>query len=68
MEFGIEKCAVLVLNKRAKVRCEGIMLPGGEIMSEVDQSGYKYLGVLEGTDIMQKEMKERVSQESEACC
>ena len=29
-------------------------------MGEVDKNGYKYLGVLEGEDIMQKEMKEKV--------
>ena len=32
-------------------------------MGEVDENGYKYLGVLEGADIMQKEMKEKVRQE-----
>ena len=33
------------------------------MMCEVDENGYKYLGVLEGADIMQKEMKEKVRQE-----
>ncbi|KXJ06748.1 hypothetical protein AC249_AIPGENE17286, partial [Exaiptasia diaphana] len=32
-------------------------------MSEMDESGYKYLGVLEGADIMQKEMKQKVRDE-----
>ena len=63
MEFGIDKCAVVVLSKGVRVKCEGIVLPDGEIMREVDQSGYKYLGVLEGADIMQKEMKEKVRSE-----
>lgn len=63
MEFGIEKCAVLVIRKGVKARCEGIELPDGDVMREVDQGGYKYLGVLEGADIMQKEMKEKVRKE-----
>ena len=63
MEFGLDKCAVLVLKQGIKVRCEAIVLPDGQMMGEVDENGYKYLGVLEGADIMQKEMKEKVRQE-----
>ena len=63
MEFGLEKYAVLVLKQGIKVRCEGIVLPGGQMMGEVDENGYKYLGVLEGADIMQKKMKEKVRKE-----
>lgn len=63
MEFGIDKCAVLVLEKGMEVRCEGVVLPDGKIMGEVDECGYKYLGVLEGADIMQMEMKQKVRQE-----
>ena len=46
-----------------KTRGEGIVLPDGQVMGEVDENGYKYLGVLEGADIMQKEMKKKVRQE-----
>ena len=63
MEFGIDKCGVLVIRKGVKVRTEGIVLPNGDVMSEIDESGYKYLGVLEGADIMGKEMKEKVRKE-----
>ena len=63
MEFGLDKCAVLVLKRGEKVRCEGIILPDGQVMKEVDVVGYKYLGVLEGADIMQKEMKSKIRAE-----
>ncbi|KXJ09461.1 Retrovirus-related Pol polyprotein from type-1 retrotransposable element R2 [Exaiptasia diaphana] len=63
MEFGLDKCAVLILKQGSKVHCEGILLPDGKEMSEMDESGYKYLGVLEGADIMQKEMKQKVRDE-----
>ena len=63
MEFGLDKCAVLILKRGMKVRCEGILLPDGQKMGAVDEDGYKYLGVLEGADIMQKEMKEKVRKE-----
>ena len=46
-----------------KVRTEGIVLPNGEVMKEVDKEGYKYLGVLEGADILNRDMKEKVRKE-----
>ena len=57
MEFGMDKCASLQMIHGKKVECPGIELPDGEMMKEVDDAGYKYLGVLEGACIMMKEMK-----------
>ena len=39
------------------------MLLDGQVMGEVDENGFKFLGVFEVMDIMQKEMKEEVKQE-----
>ena len=63
MEFGLDKCAVLVMKRGIKARCEGIQLPDGRMMEALDDDGYKYLGVLEGADIKQKEMKEKIKKE-----
>ena len=63
MEFGIDKCATLEIRHGKQVACEGIALPGGEVMKEVEESGYKYLGVLEGASILTKEMKNLVKKE-----
>ena len=63
MEFGMKKCAVLEMRKGVKVKCEGIELPDGKVMQEVEEDGYKYLGVLEGAGLMNKKMKESVQQE-----
>ena len=63
MEFGLDKCAVLSIRKGVKVHCDGIGLPSGEAMKELDENGYKYLGVLEGADIMNREMKKKVKEE-----
>ena len=63
MEFGIKKCAVLEIKHGKQVSCDGIELPSGEVMKEVEVGGYKYLGVLEGACIMTKEMKEMVRKE-----
>ena len=44
MKFGIDKCPVLELDRGMLVRSEGIEFPNGEIMKDVDQEGYEYLG------------------------
>ena len=62
LEFGLNKCAVLVLKQGLKVRCKGAVLPGGQVMDEVDENGYKYLVVLEDADIILKELKVKVKQ------
>ena len=63
MKFGIGKCGVVTIEKGVRGNCEGIVLPSGEIMKEVDANGYRYLGVLEGAGIMNKEMKKKVKEE-----
>ena len=63
LEFGLDKCAVLVMKRGNKVRYEGIQLPDGRMIEELDDGGYKYLGILEGADIKQKEMKEKIKKE-----
>jgi len=42
------------------VKSEGINVPSGELIREVDEGGYKYLGVLQECGVMNGEMKERV--------
>ena len=42
------------------VQTEGIELPDGKRMREVNFDGYKYLGVLQLDSIMDKEMRERL--------
>ena len=63
MVFGLDKCAVLVLKRGKMVRTEGIELPDGKRMREVNLDGYKYLGVLQLDSIMNREMKEKVKSE-----
>ena len=46
IEFGIEKCAMLAIEKRKIVKSVGIELPDG-IKSLQEGESYKYLGILE---------------------
>ena len=63
MEFGLKKCGILVMKRGKVVRCEGITLPNGEIMKEVEKQRYTYLGITELDKIKEKEMKEKTIKE-----
>ena len=64
MEFGIEKCAILIM-KRGKVSISnGIKLSCDDVIKALNaEEGYKYLGVLESDTIMKTEMKSKISKE-----
>ena len=48
MEFGILKCAMLVMVKRNIVKPGGIELPYGKVVKSLQEGeSYKYLGILE---------------------
>ena len=63
MEFGVEKCAVLHIERGEKTKVCGMSLPNGRMMKELEDEGYRYLGVIEGAGIHHKEMKEKVKEE-----
>ena len=64
MEFGIEKCAMLVVKKGKKEITEGIELPSQEkIRTLGEKENYKYLCILESDTTKQTEMKRKVKQE-----
>ena len=63
MEFGIDKCAVINLQ-RGKVRnSRGITLPSGKVIQQAEEGGYKYLGVLETDQVLHNEMKDKIKKE-----
>ena len=48
MEFGIEKCAMLVIEKGKIVKSVGIELQDGKVIKLLQEDeSYKYLGILE---------------------
>lgn len=57
MEFGIKKFAMLMFKRGEIFECDGIILPDGQVMKQLDEDGYKYLGILECNQVMEKEMK-----------
>ena len=57
MEFGMSKCQTVTMKKGRRQEGEGLQLPDGNVMKDVDEHGYKYLGVLQKDSIRFKEMK-----------
>ena len=58
MEFGIKKCGVVVLKGGNLSKSEDIKSINGQTINEVDDEGYKYLGILELDKFKEREMKD----------
>ena len=64
MEFGIEKCAMLVMEKGKIVKSVGIELPDGKVIKSLEEGeSYKYLGILSADKFLEERMKLNVSKE-----
>ena len=64
MEFAIEKCSTLVMEKGKIVKSVGIELPEGKVIKLLQEGeSYKYLGILEAYTFLEEKMKLNVSKE-----
>ena len=64
MEFGIEECAMLVMEKGKIVKSVGTELPNGKVITSLQEGeSYKYLGILEADKFLEEKMKLNVSKE-----
>ena len=64
IEFAIETCAILVMEKGKIVKSVGIELPNGKVIKSLQEGeSYKYLGILEAVKFLEKKMKLNVSKE-----
>ena len=53
MEFGIEKCTVLVIKSGKRHMMEGVELPNQEIRTLGEEETYKYSGILKADTVKQ---------------
>ena len=61
MEFGIEKCAMFVMNSGKRNVTEGVELPNQEKLGTLgEKENYEYFGILEADTIKQGYMKEKI--------
>ena len=58
-----KKCSVLVLKRGTVVSSEGVEMPDGERIKEIEKNGYRYLGILEYNKIKESKMKENFRRE-----
>ena len=64
MEFGIEKCAMLVMKSGKRHMTDGMELPNHDrIRTLEEKETYKYLGILEPDTIKQVQMKDTIRKE-----
>ena len=64
MEFGIEKCTMLIMEKGKIVKSVGIELPDDKVINSLQEGeSYKYLGILEADKVLEKKIKLNVSKE-----
>ena len=63
MEFGLKKCGVVIIKKGKLVKFDGIHLPNQEIMKDVHENGYTYLGILGLDEIKERKIKIKVTAE-----
>ena len=63
MQFGIDKCTMLVMKTGKIVNLDSTQLTTDKVIkSSLDEEGesYKYLDVLEADEVMVNEMKDKV--------
>ena len=64
MEFGMERCAMLVMEKGKIVKSVRIELPDGKVIKSLQEcESYKYLGILDTEKFLEEKMKLHVSKE-----
>ena len=64
MEFGIDKCAMLVAKRGLVQRTEWIKLPDEQTIKGLNQGDtYKYQGILQADKVKYAEMKDKVKTE-----
>ena len=64
MEFGIEKCAILVMKIDKGHMTDGMELPNHDKIRTLGEiETYKYLGILEAETIKQVQMKDMIRKE-----
>ena len=58
MEFGIEKCAMLVMEKGKICKVSWYKLPNGKVIKSLQEGeSYKYKGILEADKFLEEKMK-----------
>ena len=63
MELGLPKCGVLIMKRGKVVKSEEIRMPYAKMMKNIEEDGYRYLGILEADGVKREEMKYQIKKE-----
>ena len=63
MSFGLDKCAILEMRRGRQVGSSGIDLPDNQHIKEVEEHGYKYLGIMQLDKILNTKTKGKITSE-----
>ena len=63
IEFELDKCATLTIQRGSEVQTEGINLPNNNIRGLNLEKSYKYLGILQAYDIKHVQVKKKAASE-----
>ena len=63
MEFGLPKCGVLIMKRGKVIKSERISMLDGKMIKNIEEGGYKYLGILEADGVKHEEMKDQIKEE-----
>lgn len=63
IKFKLLKWAMMVTTRSKKIANEGISMPDTQLIQELGEESYKYLGILEAERIKMDQMKEKVRKE-----
>ena len=63
MKCSIDKRGFVVMKRGKEVESEGIELGNGKEIGQIEEEGYKHLGILEKGDMCQEEMEGNIRKE-----
>ena len=63
MDFGLPKCALLIMKRWNVVKSEGISMSEGMMIKNIEKGEFKYLGILEADGVKHEEMKGQTKNE-----
>ena len=63
MEFGLPKCGVLIMKRGRVVKNEGISMSDGKMMKNIEEGGYKYLGIFKANGRKHEETEDQIKKE-----
>ena len=63
VEFGMDKFSTMHIKKVKICDMEDIEIPDGQPMKQIEESGYKYLGIIQDNEIKTQVMKDKIRTE-----